>query len=358
MKKIALLLAFLISVKVSAQPDTSKSNFNFSAYLEVYYCYDFNEPANHNRPPFFFSENRHNEVNVNLAFAKASYNNDMVRASLALATGTYINANYSAEPGVLKNVYEANVGVKLSKSKNLWLDAGVFSSHIGFESAISKDCWTLTRSLLAENSPYYETGVKLSYQSKNNKWFLSGLYLNGWQNIQRTDANNTPAFGTQITYTPNEKLSVNYSTFAGNTQPDTAKLMRYFNDFYAICNFSNNLHITAGFDYGLQQKTPGSSNYNNWFSPIVIVKVDLTSLWSVTGRAEFYHDKNGVIIPTETDNGFLTQGYSFNVDCNIRNNVVWRVEARTLKSKDAIFIKNGAVKNTNTFLTTSIAVSF
>jgi hypothetical protein len=38
-------------------------------------------------------------------------------------------------------------------------------SHIGFESVISADCWTLTRSLLAENSPYYETGMRLEATS-------------------------------------------------------------------------------------------------------------------------------------------------------------------------------------------------
>ena len=29
---------------------------------------------------------------------------------IALAAGTYMNANYAAEPGVLKNIYEANAG--------------------------------------------------------------------------------------------------------------------------------------------------------------------------------------------------------------------------------------------------------
>lgn len=358
MKRILLLLAILISIKVSAQLDTSKSKFNFSAYLEVYYCYDLNEPADHNRPSFFYSHNRHNEFNLNLGFVKGSYNSDKVRANLALAAGTYMNANYAAEPGVLKNVFEANAGVKLSKNKNLWIDAGVFASHIGFESAISKDCYTLTRSLLAENSPYYETGVKLSYLSDNNQWFLSGLYLNGWQYIQRPDANNTPAFGTQVTYTPNQKIAVNYSTFIGNTQPDSARLMRYFNDVYAILNLSANFQIKACFDFGLQQKSPGSSDYHNWFGPLVIARMNINPVWSITGRAELYHDKNGVIIPTGTDNGFQTQGYSLNVDCKISNNVVWRVEARTLKSKDDVFTEDNEVKNTDTFFTTSIAVSF
>lgn len=49
------------------------------------------------------------------------------------------DANYVAELGVLKNIYEANVGIKISKTHNLWLDAGIMSFHIGSESAISKD---------------------------------------------------------------------------------------------------------------------------------------------------------------------------------------------------------------------------
>jgi hypothetical protein len=46
---------------------------------------------------------------VNLAFVKASYTLSRVRGNLAFAAGTYVNANYVAEPGVLKNLYEANI---------------------------------------------------------------------------------------------------------------------------------------------------------------------------------------------------------------------------------------------------------
>ena len=53
----------------------------------------------------------------------------MSRANIALAVGTYMNANYAAEPGVLKNIYEANAGVKISNNKNIWVDAGILPSH-------------------------------------------------------------------------------------------------------------------------------------------------------------------------------------------------------------------------------------
>jgi hypothetical protein len=163
--------------------------------VEVYYQYDFNKPSDNTRPEFVYSHNRHNEFNVNLVYLKGSYTAERVRANLALAAGTYVNANYAAEPGVLKNMYEANVGIKLSKKKNLWLDAGIFGSHIGFESAVSKDCWTLTRSMVADNSPYYEAGAKLTYTSDNGKWLFSALALNGWQRIQRVNGNSLISWG-------------------------------------------------------------------------------------------------------------------------------------------------------------------
>src|SRR5690606_24702719 len=159
-----------------------------------------------------------------------SYENKRVRANLGLGIGSYMNANYAAEEGVLKNIYEANVGIKLSKEHDLWLDAGVMPSHIGFESAIGADCYTLTRSILADNSPYFETGAKLSYSTKNGKWDMAVLVMNGWQRIQRVEGNSTPALGHQLTYRPSEKITLNSSSFIGNDKPDEAKQMRYFHN--------------------------------------------------------------------------------------------------------------------------------
>ncbi len=354
--KLLLPILLLASGIMSAQVDTSISKLTFSGYAEVYYTFDFNQPGNHNRPSFIYSHNRHNEFNLNLGFVKSSYTTDRVRANVAIASGTYINANYAAEPGVLKNVYEANAGVKLSWRKNIWLDAGIFASHIGFESAVSKDCRSLTRSMLADNSPYYESGAKLTYISDNTKWLLCGLLLNGWQHIQRPDGNNTPAFGTQISFTPNSKTILNYSTFIGNEKPDTAIQMRYFHNFYGMFHITNRLHVTGGFDVGMEQKSKGSNNYNYWYSPVLIVQFNLNNRWSITARGEYFVDENAVIIAA--GNGFRTAGYSVNLDCTLRENAVWRIEGRTLNSKDKIFSHENKTVNTNTFVTTSLAISF
>ncbi|MDI1255630.1 MAG: porin [Flavobacterium sp.] len=360
MKKIILIALLAIGLtKIQAQDTTAATNpLTFSGYIEAYYSYDFGQPDNHARPGFFYSHNRHNELNLNLGYIKANYAKDNVRGNLAVMAGTYSEVNLSAEPETLKNIFEANVGVKISKSNNLWIDAGIMPSHIGFESAIGKDCSNLTRSILADNSPYYEAGVKIGYTSTSEKWYLAAMYLNGWQRIQKIDGNQTPAFGTQITYKPNTKTVLNWSTYIGNEQPDVIRKWRYFNNFYGLFKVSEKLNLTAGFDIGAQQSENGSSDYDVWYSPVFIAQYKPADKIQLAARAEYYQDKQGVIIATGTENGFKTYGFSANFDYLPANNVIFRIEARTLNSKDDIFLRNNNPTNSNVFITTALAISF
>jgi Putative beta-barrel porin-2, OmpL-like. bbp2 len=358
MKFIMLILLLGLQTYANAQVDSIRGKIALTGYLETYYSYDFARPANHIRQPFVYSFNRHNEVNLNIGFVKLSYNQTNSRANLALMTGTYSNDNLAGEPGVLKNIFEANAGIKISKSKNLWLDAGIFPSHIGFESAIGKDCWNLTRSMLADNSPYFESGLKVSYTSPNEQWFLSGLFLNGWQRIQRLNGNNSLSLGHQLTYKPNPKVILNSSSFVGSDTPDSTKRMRYFHNFYGQLQLSEKLGLIVGFDIGFQQKSKESSDYHSWYSPVMILKYTINDKWSVATRAEYYEDKNQVIISSNSPNGFQTFGYSFNIDRAISSQVLWRTEARGFSSKDALFRIDTQPSTHNFFLTTSLAISF
>jgi hypothetical protein len=352
------LLTIFTGVSVSTFAQDSTSSFSWSGYMEAYYSYDFNEPKDGNRAPFVYSFNRHNEINVNLGFLKAAYRSKTVRGNMAIMTGTYANKNLAAEPGVLRNILEANAGAKLSEGKNIWIDAGIFSSHIGFESAIGKDSWNLTRSIMADNTPYFESGVKLSYTTDNGRWFLSGLILNGWQRIQRLQGNSIPSFGTQVTFKPNDKTLLNSSTFIGTDSPDSARVMRYFHNFYAVVQVTERLGLTLGFDYGIQQRAPKSGSLDPWWSPIAIARVTISNKVSMDFRVEYYQDKYGVIIRTGTPNGFKTSGISTNLDYKISGNAIWRVEVRTFRSKDRIFTKNSDLVKNNAFVTTSLAISF
>jgi hypothetical protein len=359
MKKTVIPIAlFTIAYHAMAQDTTQRNNpFTWNLFADTYYSYDFNKPSNHLKPSFLYNHNRHNEVNLNLGLVRASYNTDKVRANIGLMAGTYAQYNLASEPELVRHVYEANVGVRISKKNNVWIDAGIMPPHVGYETAISKDNWTLTRSIAAENSPYYEAGAKITYTSKNDKILLSGILLNGWQRIQRPEANNTPAFGSQLTIKPNSKIILNWSTFVGNDKPDSVKRWRYFNNLYGILQFTEKFGLTLGFDVGQEQVSKGSSTLNTWYSPTIVIRFTPTNNWAIAARGEYYSDENGAIISTGTANGFKTFGASVNVDRKITDNFWWRTELRTLHSEDAIFQKKNSNTKNNAAITTSFAIS-
>jgi hypothetical protein len=356
------LVVFFASVcsLISAQNDSTwhiKPEIYISGFLDVFYIYDFNQPSGNFRQPFLFNHNRHNEFNLNLGLVKLGVEHAKYRANLALQTGTYASDNYASEPGLLKNIFEANIGLSINKKKNLWLDAGIFASHIGFESAIASDNWTMTRSLLAENSPYFLSGAKLTY-NPNNSWEIAGLIVNGWQRIQRLEGNSLPSVGTQINFNPSEQFTLNWSSFVGTDDPDTTRRMRYFNNFYGQFQLTKKFGLITGFDFGTQQQSINSSNYDVWFSPVIIGQFAFSKTWKTAVRIEYYQDETGIIIPTNTINGFKTTGLSINFDYSPTPNIMCRFEGRWLNSEDKLFETNTTLSNNNYIVATSIVIRF
>lgn len=345
---ILLLATFLCKAQTENLPALT-----FSGYGELYYSYDFSNPEQHEKPNFLYNHKKHNEINLNLAFAKASYNNENVRGNLAIMFGNYAQYNLSAETNWAQFIYEANAGVKLSKKNNIWLDAGILPSHIGFESAVGADCWTLSRSILAENSPYFETGLKLSYTNKNEKLNTAFYVLNGWQRIQKPDAIQKPSFGIQVNYKPNNKLTLNYSNFIGSDKPDSLHATRVFHNLYAIYEPTSKIGFTAGFDIGSDKYN--STDYGFWYSPVLIARYTVNAKNIVALRLEYYNDDKQIIIPTNTINGFQTFGASVNYDYQINKNILWRTEAKLYNASNKLFLINS---NQNASLTTSLSVKF
>lgn len=94
MKKIYLFFLF-ISIQAFSQSDSLKK-WKFSGYGELYYSYDFSEPANHEKSNFIYNHKRHNELNANLLLAKANYSEEKIRANFGVMFGNYPQYNLSA----------------------------------------------------------------------------------------------------------------------------------------------------------------------------------------------------------------------------------------------------------------------
>jgi Putative beta-barrel porin-2, OmpL-like. bbp2 len=336
LKHIFTLYFILWLPNITLSQNDSVKKWQFSGYGEFYFSKNLENNYPKEKPSFLYNHKRNNELNANLLIAKANYLDTNTRANFGVMFGNYAQYNLSSEPTWAQFVYEANIGFKISKKHTIWAEVGVFPSHIGFESAIGADCFTLSRSIVAENSPYYEAGAKITYNNKKNTWLFSAMYLNGWQKIQKPDSLNKPSFGTQIQYKPNDKLLINYSTFLGTDKPDNYNAFRQYHNLYCIYNPNNKWGFITGIDIGKDKYN--NRNYNTWLAPVGIVKYAVNEKVKIASRVEYFLDEKQIITVTNTPNGFQTFGASINVDYQINHMMVFRIESKYYQSKDIVFI--------------------
>lgn len=348
---VSFFLLLIIPARLFGQGDsTKKSPFNLSAFAEVFYGYDLNKPVTPERQNFMYSYNRHNQPGLNLGVIHLSGEGERWRTGLGLMTGTYAMDNLKNEKGIAKYIFESVAGLKLFRDKNIWLDAGVFSSHIGFEYAVSSaDNWTLTRSLMADNSPYYESGAKITYT--NDQSLFSLLALNGWQSIRRQPL----AFGHQLTYKPNDQTLFNSSSFIGSMEVGTQRALRIFHNAYAQGHLSDRWELLFGLDVGAQEKLL-QKNYAKWIAMVMQSKYAIHKHWTIAVRAEYFNDPDEVVISTAVSGGFKVYGFSLNADYQMKPWIIWRVEGRSFSGYDSYFMKNGTPTNQNVFFTISCLV--
>jgi hypothetical protein len=344
---IFLLVCFQSNL-LAQNIDSSKGNWTISGYADVYCT---GNQAAHNKQKisnFQFNHNRYNRPALNLAYLGLSHESKAFRMEMAIHTGSYVNDNYAGEPGFYRNINKAYAGVQLNKKRSMWLDAGIFPSYIGFESAVSFDNATLTRSLLAENSPYFLTGIRL-HQKVNDNNELNTYLLTGWQRITMVKGNSLPAFGLQWVHIFKNTAKFNWSFFAGTDQPDGTRKMRYFNNVYYQAT-RNKFSYTLGFDLGFEQKIKSASNFNHWLSPVLIAQYALHDKLKLAGRIEKYNDPSSVITRGANNQALNANGISFNFDYAPTPSLLIRSEWRNLNATNKVFeLKDGTANKINYF---------
>jgi hypothetical protein len=352
--KFFFAFLWVFCIPFSAKADSSSVELKWSAYADVYYAYDLNNPPGNSRNPLPLilstQAARHNEFNVNLAYIDARLRSDRIRGRLALQSGTAVPANYTNEGTNIFSqiIQEAYAGYQIAD--RLWIDAGIYFSSIGFESWISKENWTYTRSLMSDFTPYYQSGVRLSYEM-NSRWSAQVNVTNGWQNI--TENNDNKAVNFQLAYTPSESLTLIYNNFYGN---ETANQPRLFNQLIARVNLTQLWQIAGIVDYGLQKKSD-LNEFLDWHQFTLLSIYQLTPTLSLAGRFESYIDQNGIIVPTQTPHGFNTQGASVGTNIQLHKNLLFRNELRGSWSKDNIYAAKEGLKNSAVFLVTALTLS-
>jgi hypothetical protein len=341
--------ALALATPALAQAPDTAAHVTFGAFVDGYYAYDFNRPAGHDRP-FTTQAERHDEFALNLAHVEARYRSARARGRVALQAGTSVQANYAGEPDSLAGfpnhlplVQEAYGGVAVTP--RLWIDGGIFFSHVGSEGWISAENPTYTRSLAADFSPFFETGVRATWQAARSL-VATGVVVNGWQTIAET--NRDKAGGIRLDWTASKAVAVSYSDFVGReaSAATGGQGVRVFHDLSARITPAARVLVIPTVDFGTQAG-------DAWYGASLVGHYAVTPALAVNGRVERYDDRHGVIAP-----GLRTNGASAGVDV-ARGPALWRTEVRAFfGARDPIFPTRDGAGRSSVAAATSLALRF
>jgi len=342
MKQLKHLRTFLLILTVFSKSAFCEDPFTRTLFVDTYSAYAKNSLINDERS-YFTQASQNNDYHLNLASAGLGYDDGLLRGKLVGQYGDSVDINYNAEPqDSLKFVQESYLGAYLDKDTSI--DVGTFLSHIGAEGWQSKDNLNYTRSFIAEFSPYYETGVRISHKIDDN-WSAQLLGVNGWQNT--TDARH-PALGTQVAFSDNG-LVVTSNTFFGNENYGS----RIFHDLIVSKSYDSGLSLVGSIDVGYQSEASAASG--TFWGYSLMGKQKLDEMFSVNARFESYLDPHGVIVTSTTGENFKAYGASLGLDTILGSGFLLRGEVKHLFSPNRIFMDNQNETDNDTLLVVSLS---
>lgn len=315
----------------------TEPTLNVNAYFSTYYAY-YTEDHVSEFVKYPTMAARNNQFGLNMAMVSLAYKAKQVRSTITLHYGDIAESTW---PATFKMIQEANAGIELCK--NLWLDAGIFRSHIGLESTQPRENITSSMTLANVFEPYFFSGGKLTYLI-NSKLSVQLNAFNSFNSLIETNANKL--FGASIVYAPNDALTVTYNFITGDDTPDTEtiKHQRFYNNFYLTYQKSK-WTVGTEINYGIQQNSKNNSQaLADMNSALCVVKHQAFKKIAGYARGEWFSDRDE-ILSKGSRMGRFTYGLTAGVEYKPYKNVALSLEGRNLTSDNPNFSYNGYITN-------------
>jgi hypothetical protein len=340
----------------AAQPAASPVKLEF--YIDAYYAFDtdarikVDSDSNAATPEVLMPKGdrglnavnfRRNEFNLNTAQVTASTQMDWFRGRTTLQFGNIAHSSWL--PSKYSAIQEANLGIRPAANlggdgNDLWIDGGIFLTHIGNEALLPRYNWLSNLALVTMFEPFYQAGLRASYNIGSQFNFQLHL-LNGYGSIE--DNNLGKTFGWLVGYNPLSNLSLSWAGVVGDESNfgDTA-FVRFYNNFNASYQILDDLGVRGQFDIANQ------SDKGLYYGAQLTARYDFLERFGVTLRGETIQDPNGVV----TSDKLQGLGVTLGLEYRPLDNAFVRVEGRQLvlnPTSNAIFLDTAGNSSSNRF---------
>lgn len=278
---------------------TPPSRWQYGGFVDLGYLLDFNHPVNHlfrSRGTAFRVDNLFVNMAAFYARKKAT---DESRWGVELTAHAGKDSEFfgfsATAPNIggykfLRQLGPTNVSYLAPTGKGLTLQAGIFTSLIGYDSLYAKDNVNYTRPWGADFTPYFMMGANASYPF-NERVTGTFVVVNGYWHLAK--ANNVPSSGAQIAYKVNPRVTVKGTVLLGPHQSNTSfKFWRFLTDTIVERKTDR---VTLALEYIYSQEradAPGSPRALMMSSQLP-VRWSLNKRWALAVRPEFFWDRDG-----------------------------------------------------------------
>ena len=313
-----------------------------SGFVDVFYGYNSNQPANHLNAFHNFDINS-SEIGLNmleLVADKGVSSDSRVGYHIALGFGQAMNqinggdfGPGGTEPNFAQNLKEAYLEYMAPIGKGLQINVGKFVTPAGAEVIETKDNWNYTRGILfAWAIPYTHTGLSAKY-AFNSKVALTGFLVNGWNNSSENNlvnGNSGKTTGFSLAVTPSSKFGIIENYLVGPEAFRDNSNYRHLSDTVITFNPTAKLSLMANYDYGHDR--PGGVPV--WWSGIAgYIKYAPNDKWAFATRGEWFNDHDGF----ETGTAQHLSEFTFTLQRMLAGKLMSRLEFRRDMSNQNTF---------------------
>lgn len=318
------VLYLLIPNSIVGQP----INYKLSGYLDTYYAMDNDskfEVLSHKTRPFSYINKQKDEFRLNIAQLQLSGNyENKVRGIITYHAGDLLHSGWEDLGATDPTLQQANAGfVVLDK---FWVDAGYFLTHIGGELLLPRDNWLSSHSLVTYFEPFYQTGVRVSYEGEK---LTAQLHLLNGNGIFE-DNNYNKSVGVYLGYCLTDDINICYANVIGNEEagnPENARLMTFHN-FDVYYNINPDLKVKGQLDFVTLEKSAGVEP-QSYIGVAAEAQYSFLRKHAFTLRSSYINTNNNLFIEAE---------YGYEVAAGIQYKpsdlVYFRIESRIVTFDD------------------------
>lgn len=262
---------------------------------------------------------RRNEFNLNTAQMTVSTDKDWYRGAATFQMGNIAQSSWALP---YLNVQEAHLGFKPfsdlgMEGNDLWVDGGIFLTHIGNELLLPRYNWLSTLALVTMFEPFYQAGVKVGYNWGDT--LSAELHImNGYGIIDDNNASKT--VGWLIGYSPMDNLSISYAATLGDEGDTGSPATRFYNNFNLNYQILDQFGIRGQVDEATQ-----SGNAHIYYGAQLSARYDFMPNFGATVRGEVIQDPGSML--TDALQGF---GVTLGLEYKPTDNSFVRLEGRQL----------------------------